>query len=176
MAASPLKSILTELHGRRAGLGALGELLLNKPNGDQEGCTRVVTIINTDLRAMFTTPQTIIPAPASGYGIVVRRVMVKKQAGTAYAGIAAGEDLAVTYTDGSGEEVTGRIETTGFLDQTTAQVRIVYPKAASGAVADITPVSAAAVVMSLLTGDITTGTGSLIVKSWYDIVNLTSLS
>ena len=60
---------------------------------------------------------------ASGFGI-------RLDAGTAYAGIAAGEDLSVKYTDESGAEV-AQCESTGFLDQATRQIRWARPHAAA---------------------------------------------
>lgn len=175
MAASPLKSIITSLRGRKLGFDNLGGLILNKPNGDQEGCTRVVTVASADLLALNATPQTIIPAPAAGYANILRRALLRKPAGTAYAGVAAGEDLILSYTNGAGQEV-ARVETTGFLDQATAQVRMVNARSAAAAVGDITPVAAAAIVLSLLSGEITTGDSNLIVKVWYDVLNLSDLS
>ncbi len=167
------QSILTNMHGRLYGLTKDGDLIVVKPNGSITGATKVTTITSAQLLALNATPRTIVPAPGSGLAVIVRRMALRKAAGVAYAGVAAGEDLVAKYTDGSGQQVTGQVETTNFLDQTTAQIRLVHAVAASAAVADITPVANAAVVLQLLSGEITTGDTDLIVKVWYDIINTT---
>jgi hypothetical protein len=47
------------------------------------------------LVALFATPQSVVPAPAAGLAVIPRRVMIYKPAGTAYAAVAAGEDLVL---------------------------------------------------------------------------------
>ena len=114
-----------------------------------------------------------MPAPIAGYANLVNRIAIYKAAGVAYAGIAAGEDLVAKYTDGSGAQVSSVIETTGFLDQATAQTRYAGPPGStSTTAADVKPVAAAAIVLHLLSGEITTGNQDLIVWTWYDTVPL----
>lgn len=130
-----------------------------------------VTVSSGELLALNATPKTIIAAPPAGFAAVVRRVSIHKPAGTAYAGIAAGEDLVLKYTNGSGAQVCSVIETTGFLDQSTAQTRIAFSPASSGSTpGDFNPVAAAPVVLHLLVGEITTGTSPLNVRVRYDLV------
>src|SRR5204863_7109643 len=78
---------------------------------------RRVVITSALLLALNATPQTIVPAPGANKANIFEGCVIRKAAGTAYAGIAAGEDLSIKYTDGSGLEL-GECETTGFLDQT----------------------------------------------------------
>lgn len=125
--------------------------------------TSIKTITSAQLLALFTTPISIIPAPASGYAIVINKFIARHAAGTAYSGIASGEDLVLKYTNASGAECSGQMETTGFLDQTTAQIRSVLGVA-------VTPVSAAAVVLHLLSGNITTGDFDLEVLVDYNLI------
>lgn len=136
---------------------------------DPQGSTGLkyvdVTITAAQLKALNATPQTLVAAPGAGYAVVLDSILLHKQAGTAYAGIAAGEDLSVRYTDGSGTELTN-IETTGFLDQTTVQTRFAERWRAASGVADITPANAA-IVLHMLSGEITTGTGSLLARVYY---------
>lgn len=130
-------------------------------------------ITSAQLLALNATPQTIVPAPIAGYANLVNRIAIYKAAGVAYAGIAAGEDLVAKYTDGSGAQVSSVIETTGFLDQATAQTRYAGPPGStSTTAADVKPVAAAAIVLHLLSGEITTGNQDLIVWTWYDTVPL----
>lgn len=166
------KSILTSLHGRRIGLAADGSLVLNKQNGDQEtlGQTAYKLITSAQLLALNATPQTIIAAPGPGLAALPRKVLVRHGGGTAYAGVAAGEDLVLKYTNGSGAECSPHIETTGFLDQTTAQIRAAGDVGAAGAVGSHVVTANADVVLHLLVGEITTGDFDLHVKVWYDVV------
>lgn len=169
-----LKDILTSIHGRRFGLSALGELILNKAPGrdqDQEVFTRTVTkfITSAQLLALNATPISVVAAPGSGRFIQVEKWMAYKPAGTAYAGIAIGEDLVLKYTDGSGAQVASPIETTGFLDSTSELTSWAGTK---GSADNATPASAlavanAAVVVQLLTGEITTGDTGVFIKVWY---------
>ncbi|MFA5951492.1 MAG: hypothetical protein WC807_14530 [Hyphomicrobium sp.] len=131
-----------------------------------------VTITSAELLALNATPKTIVAAPAAGLANVLVDVVAYKAAGTAYAGIAAGEDLSIKYTDSSGLEV-AEIETTGFLDQTTAQTRYAKAFNAASGVSSITPVAAAALVMMLLTGEITTGDSDLKLRVYYRTVPTT---
>lgn len=140
----------------------------------QEGVTQFVdvTITTAQLLALNATPQTVVAAPAAGKAIIFEGAVLHKPAGTAYAGIGATEDLAFCYTNGSGIDV-GVVETTGFLDQATAQTRYCMPQTgalAAGTVSDFVPVAAAALVLALLVGEITTGTSDLIVRVYYRIV------
>jgi hypothetical protein len=133
------------------------------------GKVATVTITSAELLALNATPKTLIAAAGANLAIIPQLVLVRHAGGTAYGGIAAGEDLVLKYTNGSGTACSENIETTGFLDQTTAQIRAVRGAAT-------TPVANAAVVAHLLTGEITTGNFDLIVRVWYDIVptNFTS--
>jgi|SRR5215204_205761 len=123
-----------------------------------------VQITSAQLLALNATPISIVEAPGAGKTVVFKGAIVHKPAGTAYAGVAGGEDLAIKYTDGSGAQVNTSLETTGFLDQTTAQKRLTRP-----IVTEYTPVENAALVMQLLTGEITTGNSPLYVTIQYEI-------
>lgn len=131
--------------------------------------TAKIVITSAELLALNATPKTLVAAPGAGKLLVFDEAVVYKPAGTAYAGIAAGEDLAVCYRNLSGAQVNTSLETVGFLDQTTAQTRITRP-----IVTEYTPVVNAALVMGLLSGEITTGDQPLYVTLQYHIIeNLT---
>jgi len=122
-----------------------------------------VTIPAAQMLALFATPRTLVQAPGAGYALVfVGAVAFLDFAAAAYAGIAAGEDLSVKYTDASGLEV-GALEATGFLDATADALRYVPPKAVAG----ITPVANAALVLHMLVGEVTTGDSPLKLRVYY---------
>ena len=129
-----------------------------------------VTITTAQLLALFTTEITVLAAPGADKAIILDGVLIDKPAGTAYDGIAAGEDLAFFYTDKSGLEV-ARCETTGFLDSSSAKFRYVHAfRAASGA-SQIIPVANAVLVIHLLVGNITTGTSDLRLRLFHRVVS-----
>lgn len=170
----PNRTILTSLHGRRLGLGHTGELISNRPDKFQEvmGASRYASITTAQVLALFATPISVVPAFGAGIAIVPTKVVIHKPAGTAYAGIAAGEDLVLKYTDASGAQCSGVIEATGFLDQTTAQTRYVGMPGSTGATdGSVAPVANAAVVLHMLVGEIITGDSDLHVRVWYDLID-----
>lgn len=164
----PFKS----LHGREFGFDSnTGGLVFNGAAGGISGALKKTLITSAQLLALNATPQTIVPAPGAGLAIAINRLVLYKPAGTAYAGVAAGEDFVAKYTNGSGAQLTSVIETTGFLDQATAQTRYAdAPGAVTTAAADVTPVANAAVVLHLLVGEIITGTSDLYVWTYYDVI------
>ena len=114
--------------------------------------TTDTTITSPQVLALNATPRQVIAAPGAGLAIVLEDAQLYKSAGVAYAGIAAGEDLAFKYTDGAGLQI-AQVETTGFLDQATAQHRHVRPTTA----AEFNVTANAALVLHLLVGEIITG-------------------
>lgn len=112
-----------------------------------------VTITAAEMLALNASPKTLVPAP--GAGKVLRflgATAIYDFNSAAYAGIGATEDLAVRFTDGSGAIVSTTLEVTGFLDQTTDQIRTHKP-----IVTDLTPVANSPLVLHMLNGEITTG-------------------
>lgn len=176
----PLANILKSIAGRRLGLTRVGAIVLNlggqlgePARQDQLGQDVLVTLTAAQVQNLFTTPVSIIPAPGVGFANIVERVAVCKPAGTVFAGIAAGEDLTLKYTNAAGQAVVSTIETTGFLDQATNQVRLAGPIGATGATAaDVTPVDNAAIVAALLVGDITGGS-AVTFRVWYKTIPIT---
>jgi hypothetical protein len=170
-----LRDIITSLYGRKLGMGFEGGLVLNSKTGrdqDQEVIGRSITVFVTSaqLLALNATPISIVPAPGAGRFTMVKKWMAYKPAGTAYAGVAAGEDLVLKYTDASGAQVASPIEATGLLDSAAAQTAWAATK---GSADNATPASAlavanAAIVAHLLVGEITTGDTGVFIKVWYD--------
>jgi hypothetical protein len=128
-----------------------------------------VTVTSAQLLALNATPIQIVAAPGAGLALILDSAVLHKPAGTAYGGIAAGEDLSIKYTDAAGAAV-GGCEATGFLDQTTAQTRFLRGYNAASGVSDITPVANAALVLHMLTGEITTGDSPLRLRVYYRVV------
>lgn len=83
--------------------------------GEEYVVTKVLT--NAQVKAL-TTAINILPAPGSGWAIVVLRGFWKASSGTAWTESA--DNPVIEYTGGTDIMV---IESTGFLDQSTAQVR-----------------------------------------------------
>jgi len=131
---------------------------------------RRAVITSAQLLALNATPQEIVPAPGAGRALVFEGALIQKPAGTAYAGIAVGEDLSVKYTDASGAEV-AQCEATGFLDQADEQIRWARAQAAASGPSDIVPVANAALVLHLLVGEIITGDSDLNIEVHYRIVD-----
>lgn len=123
-----------------------------------------VTVTPAQVLASNATPVTLVAAPGSSKVLEFVSAIVHKPAGTAYAGIAAGEDLAIKYTDASGAQVNTSLETTGFLDQTTAQTRLTRQIGT-----EYTPVANAPLVAHLLVGEITTGNSPLYLTVHYRV-------
>lgn len=127
------------------------------------------TITSAQLLALNTTPITLIAAAGAGKIIVPKRATLFLEYGTAaYDGIAAGEDLAFRYTDGSGNQV-GTVETDPFLTATADAYRVVE---FSGT---YIPVVNAALVLHMLTGNIATGDSPLHVRTQYTIIDVSTL-
>jgi len=150
-------------------LNEIGQVLQDA-NDIAEGRSYVdVVITSAELLALNATPIELVPAPGANKYLEFCGAIVQKPAGTAYAAIAEGDDIAIKYTDDSGLDV-GVCEATGFLDQTTAQVRHVLPQTgalAAGTVSDFTPAVNAALVAHMLTGEITTGDSDLNLRVFY---------
>jgi hypothetical protein len=120
------------------------------------------------VKAMNATPKEVAPAPASGYANIFEAALLYHGTGTAYT-VGGTSDFAFRYTDGSGT-ILGECETTGFMDQATAQFRMVRAYRAASGVSDITPTAAAALVLHTLNAELTTGTADLLVRVYYHIV------
>lgn len=111
--------------------------------------TAQVTLTSAQILQLNATPITLISAPGAGFVTVIDSVTASKAAGTAYAEVAIGEDIALKYTSAGGS-VAATLEMTGFANSTAATITSA-PGAAS------LPVANAAIVAHMLTGEITTG-------------------
>jgi hypothetical protein len=136
-----------------------------------------VVVSSAEILALNATPKTLVAAPGANKILVPRKFLFfLDYNAAAYAGIAAGEDWTVKYTDSSGD-VLAHLETTGFLDQTSDQYRVALPATTSGAtISELTPVANAPLVLHQLSAEIITGDSPVAVRSYYEIVDLTTLT
>ncbi len=130
--------------------------------------TADVTVTTGQVLALNATPISLVAAPGAGKAIIVEDIQLMLDYNSAaYAGIAAGEDLEVRYTDGSGLLV-ATIEATGFLDATADEYRHVRPVTTAA----MEPVTNAALVIRMATGEIITGNSPLKVRVRYRTVDV----
>lgn len=158
--------------GRAEVSGVSGDIgmVMVQPSGsiaaDAEMTTDIV-VTTGQLLALNAVPKTLLAAPGAGKAIILLdAILFYDYNSAAYAGIAGGEDLEIRHTDGSGQ-LFATIETTGFLDQTSDQVRHIFPLAA----AQSTPVADAALILCLASGEITTGNSPLKVRVHYKVID-----
>lgn len=132
-----------------------------------------VTVTTGQILALFATPVELVAAPsATQYLEFISAQFFLDYNSAAYAGIAAGEDWVVKQENAAGPEVSGHIETTGFLDLTADARRHVMAAANDGAVADYTPVAAKALVLHQLVAEITTGDSPVKVRTYYRVIDV----
>jgi hypothetical protein len=126
-----------------------------------------VTVSSAEILALNATPKTLVAAPGAEKVLVFHSaVAILDYNSAAYAGIAAGEDLAIRYTDGSGAVASTTLETTGLLDATSDQLRT-----HKAIVTDLTPVANAALVLHLASGEVTTGNSPMRYKVFYSVIS-----
>lgn len=113
------------------------------------------------MRTLNATVLEVIPDPGDGKFIFLDHVVATKHVGTAFGGIAAGEDLEFRFNNATGHEILD-IETTGFLDQATLQIRTGTVSAT-----DYTPVTSTRVIMRAV-GAITGGS-AVIIQCYYRV-------
>jgi hypothetical protein len=139
------------------------------PNYDGPLKTKIVEISSAALLALNATPATLVSAPGAGKALIlVGAELWLDYGGTAYAGIAAGEDLAIKYSDAAGATL-ATVEATGFLDATADAFRYVAPTTTAA----FTPVADAPLVLHMLTGEIITGNSLLKLRVLYRELTLT---
>lgn len=134
---------------------------------------RTVTVTSAELLALNATPVELVPEPGPGRALIFEGAQLHYDYGTAaYAGVAAGEDLAFKYDGASGVQI-GEVETTGFIDQTNDEYRWAYPAANTGAVLPSAVFTGnGPIMLHMLVGEVITGDGDLHVKVLYRVVDI----
>ena len=105
-----------------------------------------VEIPTAQMRALNTTPYTLVPAQGTGKAIVVEGFALSKPSGTAFSLVAAGEDLEFRYTDATGLKI-AEAETTGLLNVNTERHRWVSVYRSTSDNSAIEPVNNGAIVV-----------------------------
>lgn len=83
-------------------------------------------IATAAVKTLNASPVEVVPAPGAGYYVeFVGAYVFLDYATTAYSAPASGADLAFKYTDGSGDVVSGTLETTGFINASADALAIV---------------------------------------------------
>lgn len=175
----PRPDFQTSIHGRRFGLSFDSKLIVNDANAGLDRAVVVpqavtrVSLTAAQMAGGFTTPVELVAAPGAGKALLVSRVDISLPAGTAFGGIAAGEDITIVYSGGTDPVVTD-IETTGFLDSTAAEMRIARAIDVAGTY-DLTALADTAIDYELLVGDITGGRATFF-DVYYEIIDLTTFT
>lgn len=131
-------------------------------------------ITSLQILSLNATPIELVPAPGANKVLMFEGAFFfYDYNSTAYAGIAAGEDLAIKYNNSSGTTV-GATEVTGFLDQTSDQYRFAGPYGL--AISNITPQINTPLVLHMVVGEITTGNSPIGVRVQYKTVDISTLS
>lgn len=137
-----------------------------------------VNVTTAQVLALFATPVELVPAPGANRFLNFKGAMIfLDYAGTAYAGIAVGENLVIKYTNAAGDTASSEIETVGFLDQANDEYRWAIPGGVDGAVLDrdVTALANQPLVLHLLVGEIITGNSPLKIQVIYDEFDLSHM-
>lgn len=141
--------------------------------GFRRGAVDVI-ITSAQLKALNATPVQLVGAPGTNLALVfLGATLYLPFLTTAYGAPNAAADLGIKYTNGSGAEVSPRIETTGFINSGSSAIRYVNQAAsgAIGAVGDITPVSNAALVLhNVSANEYVTGDSTLKIRVFYKVI------
>lgn len=91
------------------------------------GQLRVATgvITNAQMLALRAAPKTLVAAPGAGFCLIFEGGYLTFDYTAAYTESA--DNMAVRFTDGSGQIVSGTIEATGFVDATADAIQPIVP-------------------------------------------------
>lgn len=87
-----------------------------------------VTLTAAQVKGLRAAPATLVAAPGAGKLVVVESLVLQLNYGGNNGFTESTDNLVLQYND-SGQDITGAIEMTGFIDQTADTVAIYYPAA-----------------------------------------------
>lgn len=124
---------------------------------------RTVTLTAAQVKALFTTPITLVPAPGLKKYISVDEI-VAKVASTSFVAYTGANAVELRYTDASGAKVTGDLAA-AWLNNATDRVD-------KSVAAAVTAVVNAPVVVAVPTANPGAGTGVVTFDILYRVVNI----
>lgn len=125
---------------------------------------RATTLTAAQVKALNTTPQSLVPAPGTGKANVVLQIFAKNTfLTTAFAG---SNNLEFRYTSSNGAKVSADIDAAFMLATATAY------RSVTGVTTELTPVVNAPIVIDVPTADPTQGLGSLTVQVFYRTITV----
>jgi len=133
---------------------------------------RLVRIPTASVLTLFATPFPLVPAPGVGRFNLLDEAFWEHRPATpavAYAGLGAGEDLVIKYTNAAGQIASETQRAIGWLDQTVGATKVVRRRPEVAGTLGVYTENAA-LVAHLLVGEIITGTGDIWVEVWYRIL------
>ena len=130
-----------------------------------------VAISSAEMLNLHAVAKVLVPAPGANKIIqFVDAVLFYDFNSIAYAGIAAGDNLSIGYTTGT---VMAIVETIGFFDQTSDQFRTA---ALFSPIVETLALSVNSSFRMFLQGAITTGNSPVGVRTFYRVIDVSTLS
>lgn len=144
---------------------SVGELTLGPSLNESVLGNKVILLTAAQIKALFTTPIVLAPAPGAGRVVMVDEILAKIVFGTiAYTG---GNALEFRYTDGAGAKVSADIAST-FINTAAGTVYA----SVKGVTTALTPVPNAPVVVAVPVANPAAGDSLIKVVIRYRIVRL----
>lgn len=130
---------------------------------DDQGAQRArVTLTAAQVKALNTTPITLVAAPGAGMYVSVIEVLATLNYGTTQ--FTGANNVELRYTNGSGAKVTGDLASSWLNGSATAAVKAIA--------AAVTPVANAAVVAAVPVANPGAGDSTVSVDIYYRVVKL----
>lgn len=135
--------------------------------------TATVTLTATEVKALATTPIELVAAPGAGKAIKFMGSSLKLVYGGSNVFAESGDNLGIKYTNASGVQVSGTVESTGFIDQSASTYTNAEP--ATDAIVAASAAENAALVLDNLGSNITGNAAddnTLVISTLYRVVEI----